>query len=306
MSTCSRSACPRSERAVGRHPRPSRRRRDRSRGRTLFPVDLQRFRLVTGAPIYVDFKSVPYLDTEVIEWHHRMRRCEAWYDGDWTALGRAQELRDAKITHIVTPASRPIEVDWLRKLHSDSSYILYRVAVTPDSTGCAATGKTGNFLVGTVEPETGPCVERVTRRRVRSPTRRVHHHLRGKPMQYMILIYEDEKKFASLSEAEMNKVFAEYMQYSKDLAAAGVLNGGAALQPVATATTVRVRGGKTATTDGPFAETKEQLGGYYIIDVANLDEAIKWAAKCPGSPSGSIEVRPLGLSTEADGSIAGM
>jgi hypothetical protein len=125
-------------------------------------------------------------------------------------------------------------------------------------------------------------------------------------MQYMILIYEDEKQFASLSEAEMNKVFADYMQYSKDLAAAGVLKGGAALQPVATATTVRVRGGKTATTDGPFAETKEQLGGYYLIDVPNLDDAIRWAAKCPGAPSGSVEVRPLGPSTEADGSISGM
>lgn len=125
-------------------------------------------------------------------------------------------------------------------------------------------------------------------------------------MQYMILIYEDEKQFARLSEAEMNKVFADYMQYSKDLAAAGVLKGGAALQPVATATTVRVRGGKTATTDGPFAETKEQLGGYYLIDVPNLDEAIKWAAKCPGAPSGSVEVRPLGPCTEADGSISGM
>lgn len=125
-------------------------------------------------------------------------------------------------------------------------------------------------------------------------------------MQYMILIYEDEKQFASLPEAEMNKVFAEYMQYSKDLAAAGVLRGGAALQPIATATTVRIRGGKTATTDGPFAETKEQLGGYYILDVTNLDEAIKWAAKCPGAPSGSIEVRPVGVGTEADGTITGM
>jgi hypothetical protein len=125
-------------------------------------------------------------------------------------------------------------------------------------------------------------------------------------VQYMILIYEDEKQFTSLSEAEMNKVFAQYMQYSKDLAASGVLKGGAALQPVATATTVRVRNGKTAATDGPFAETKEQLGGYYVIDVPNLDEAIKWAAKCPGAIAGSIEVRPLGVSTEADGSISGM
>jgi hypothetical protein len=125
-------------------------------------------------------------------------------------------------------------------------------------------------------------------------------------MQYMILIYEDEKQFASLPEAEMNKVFGEYMQYSKDLATAGVLRGGAALQPIATATTVRVRGGKTATTDGPFAETKEQLGGYYILDVANLDEAIKWAARCPGAPTGSIEIRPVGVGTEADGTITGM
>jgi hypothetical protein len=125
-------------------------------------------------------------------------------------------------------------------------------------------------------------------------------------MQYMILIYEDEKQFASLPEEEMNKVFAQYMQYSKDLATAGVLRGGAALQPIATATTVRVRGGKTATTDGPFAETKEQLGGYYVLEVANLDEAIKWAAKCPGAPSGSIEVRPVGVGTEADGTITGM
>jgi hypothetical protein len=125
-------------------------------------------------------------------------------------------------------------------------------------------------------------------------------------MQYMILIYEDEKQWVNLPEAEMNKVFAAYMQYSKDLAAAGVLRGGAALQPVATATTVRVRGGKPATTDGPFAETKEQLGGYYIIDVANLDEAIKWAGKCPGAAAGSVEVRPLGVATAPDGSIIGM
>jgi hypothetical protein len=96
-------------------------------GANLIPVDLQRFRLVTGAPIYVDFKSVPYQDTEVIEWHLRMRRCEMWYAGDWSVLGRVQELRDANITHVVTPASNPIDVDWLQKLHSDEAYILYRI-----------------------------------------------------------------------------------------------------------------------------------------------------------------------------------
>jgi hypothetical protein len=96
-------------------------------GANLIPVDLQRFRLVTGAPIYVDFKSVPYLDREVIEWHIRMRRCELWYANDWSELGRAQELRDAKITHVVTPTSKPIDVDWLQKLHFDEAYILYRI-----------------------------------------------------------------------------------------------------------------------------------------------------------------------------------
>jgi hypothetical protein len=125
-------------------------------------------------------------------------------------------------------------------------------------------------------------------------------------MQYMILIYGDEKEWAGLPEAEMNAAFAAYMQYSKDLATAGVMKGGASLQPVATATTVRVRSGKQTTTDGPFAETKEQLGGYYLIEAANLDEAIKWAAKCPGAAHGCVEIRPLGIISNPDGSIAGM
>jgi|SRR5262249_31527264 hypothetical protein len=125
-------------------------------------------------------------------------------------------------------------------------------------------------------------------------------------MQYMILIYGDEKGFAKLSEAEMHQVYGEYMAYSVELAKAGLMVGGASLQPIATATTVRVRSGKTNTTDGPFAETKEQLGGYYIVNAPNLDEAIKWAAKCPGAKHGSIEVRPLGIISAADGSIAAM
>jgi hypothetical protein len=125
-------------------------------------------------------------------------------------------------------------------------------------------------------------------------------------MQYMILIYGDEKGFLQLTEEQMNQAYGEYMAYSKEMAAAGVLIGGASLQPIATATTVRVAGGKTKTTDGPFAETKEQLGGYYIVNAANLDEAIKWAAKCPGAAYGSIEVRPLGIISAADGSIAAM
>src|SRR5439155_27168481 len=94
--------------------------------------------------------------------------------------------------------------------------------------------------------------------------------------------------------------------YSKEMALAGAMVGGASLQPVATATTVRVKNGKTTTTDGAFAETKEQLGGYYIVDVPNLDEALKWAAKCPAAAHGSCEVRPLGIISAPDGSIAAM
>ncbi len=111
-------------------------------------------------------------------------------------------------------------------------------------------------------------------------------------MQYMLLIYGDEKSWANMSEAEVKNVMAAYTNYSKELAASGALRGGSELAPVSTATTVRVRNGKVMTADGPFAETKEQLGGYYLIDVPNLDEAIKWAAKIPSALNGSIEIRP--------------
>ena len=115
-------------------------------------------------------------------------------------------------------------------------------------------------------------------------------------MQYMILIYGDEHGFAQLADdAEAQKqMYAAYAQYGGDMRAAGVLRGGAELKPTATATTVRVRKDKLVTTDGPFAETKEQLGGYYLIEVTNLDEAIRWASRCPSALSGSIEVRPVG------------
>jgi hypothetical protein len=111
-------------------------------------------------------------------------------------------------------------------------------------------------------------------------------------MQYMLLIYGDEKAWGTMSDTEIQQVYAAYMDYSKELAASGVLRGGSELAPTATATTVRVRNGKVLTTDGPFAETKEQLGGYYLIDVPNLNEAIKWAAKIPSALNGSIEIRP--------------
>ena len=112
-------------------------------------------------------------------------------------------------------------------------------------------------------------------------------------MEYMILIYGDERAWGSLDDAKLKAMYAEYGTYTQELIKAGVMRGGSELKPIATATTVRVRGGKVLSTDGPFAETKEQLGGYYLIDVANLDEAVKWAGKCPGAKTGSAEVRPL-------------
>jgi hypothetical protein len=96
------------------------------------------------------------------------------------------------------------------------------------------------------------------------------------------------------------------MANNMELARAGVLVGAASLQPIATARTVRLKSGEPLTTDGPFAETKEQLGGYYVIDVPNRDEALKWAARCPGADGGSCEVRPLGIISIPDGCIAAM
>jgi hypothetical protein len=112
-------------------------------------------------------------------------------------------------------------------------------------------------------------------------------------MNYLLLIYENEGAFAGLSEAEQGKVFGEYMQYTADIKKSGNHLAGQALQPTSTATTVRVKNGKTITTDGPFAETREQLGGFYMVEAKDLDEAIALAARIPGARTGSIEVRPI-------------
>jgi len=119
-------------------------------------------------------------------------------------------------------------------------------------------------------------------------------------MQYMILIYGDEKNFAMMnSNPEAQKqMYAAFTQYNQALRKAGVLRGGGELKATHSATTVRVREGKLLTTDGPFAETKEQLGGFYVVEVANLDEAVTWASRCPAAQGGSIEVRPMGLTPE--------
>ena len=112
-------------------------------------------------------------------------------------------------------------------------------------------------------------------------------------MKYLLLIYVREADWANLSEEEGGKIFGEYMTFTEDIRASGQSLGGEPLQPTATASTVRVRDGKTLVTDGPFAETREQLGGYYLIDVPDLDEAIRIAARIPGARSGSVEVRPV-------------
>jgi hypothetical protein len=111
-------------------------------------------------------------------------------------------------------------------------------------------------------------------------------------MKYLFLIYTDEKR-AAVSAEQMNELIAAYFAYTQELKDRKVYLAGEALQPTQTATTVRVRGGKSLTTDGPFAETKEQLGGFYMVDCKDLDEALKLAAKIPDSAYGSIEVRPI-------------
>ena len=109
-------------------------------------------------------------------------------------------------------------------------------------------------------------------------------------MQYILLIYRAER---TMNPAEMGPLFQEYMSFTQDIVKAGKFKAGDPLEPVSTATTVRVRDGKTLATDGPFAETKEQLGGYYIVEAKDLDEAVAIAARIPDARNGSIEVRPI-------------
>jgi hypothetical protein len=112
-------------------------------------------------------------------------------------------------------------------------------------------------------------------------------------MQYMLLIYDDEKLWASMPKEQSDQLFGEYMAFTDHVKSSGHLIAGDALQEVKTATTLRLRDGKQLVTDGPFAETKEQLGGYYLIEAKNLDEAIAIAARIPSAKVGSIEIRPI-------------
>jgi hypothetical protein len=112
-------------------------------------------------------------------------------------------------------------------------------------------------------------------------------------MQYLLLIYEAEAQWNAIPDAEKQGIYKRYMDLVGDLKEGGRYIGGHQLQPISTATTVQVRNGKKAVTDGPFAETKEQLGGYFLVEAKDLDDALAIAARIPGAEVGSIEVRPV-------------
>ena len=112
-------------------------------------------------------------------------------------------------------------------------------------------------------------------------------------MKYLCLIYDEEKKMDGMSKSEADAFMGEYFAFTEGIKKSGHYIGGEALQPVQAATTVRLRNGKVSTTDGPFAETKEQLGGYYLIDARDLNDAIQIASRIPSVRHGSVEIRPI-------------
>lgn len=112
-------------------------------------------------------------------------------------------------------------------------------------------------------------------------------------MRFIALIHADEERWDALTEDERSEIYARYVGVANAMREAGVLVGGDELQPTRTATTVRVREGETLVTDGPYAEVKEALGGYFLLDCASMDDAIDWAARIPGAYHGAIEVRPM-------------
>ena len=112
-------------------------------------------------------------------------------------------------------------------------------------------------------------------------------------MEYMLLIYSDPTGFERLGESQVKEALAAYGAYHEALEKAGVFRGTQRLRPPQTATTVRLQSGKSEVLNGPYAETREQLGGYFLIDVPDLDTALSWAARCPGASHGIVEVRPI-------------
>ena len=112
-------------------------------------------------------------------------------------------------------------------------------------------------------------------------------------MKYMLLIHDTENRWGALSDDERQQIMADYRRFTEEIRASGHFRAGSQLQPTSTATTVRVRSGKRLVTDGPFAETREQLGGYYLVEARDLDEAIGLAERLPSAKMGTIEIRPL-------------
>jgi hypothetical protein len=119
------------------------------------------------------------------------------------------------------------------------------------------------------------------------------HRMKETTMQYLLMIYGNEAGMQSAGKAQTEQMIAAYGAYTEAMKTAGVIVGANRLKPSGSASTVRVADGKTKVLDGPYPETKEQLGGYYLIDVPDLDAALSWAARCPGASHGAIEVRPL-------------
>ena len=112
-------------------------------------------------------------------------------------------------------------------------------------------------------------------------------------MQYLLAVYGDERAVESMPKEQMTEIISAYMAYTQALRDAKVWVGSNRLRPTSAATTVRLTDGRTQVLDGPFAETKEQLGGYYLIDVPDLDAALSWAARCPAAHYGTVEIRPI-------------
>jgi hypothetical protein len=112
-------------------------------------------------------------------------------------------------------------------------------------------------------------------------------------MKYMLLIHDSEKIWGTLSQDEQKRIMADYRRFTEEISASGHYRAGSQLQPISTATSVRVRNGKRLVTDGPFAETHEQLGGYYLVEAKDLDEAIGLAERLPSARMGTIEIRPI-------------
>jgi hypothetical protein len=119
------------------------------------------------------------------------------------------------------------------------------------------------------------------------------HNDKERSMQYLLMIYRNEAAVRSATKEQAGEITAAYGAYTEAMKKAGAYIGGNRLQPASTATTVRAANGKSSVLDGPYAETKEQLGGYYLIEAADLDAALSWAARCPGAAHGAIEVRPI-------------